>query len=227
MLPCLIINGIFRAIFYCVEILDCIGFALLRSVIGPENSCHFLNQSNAKLKPITNWSSAVFPRFMQFGCFYFEFIIGSQRYFSFLLIGRWLLWFWFLRRLIDKSSIGIDPWLGILLRWLLALYVSLLQCHALINDGSLALCTASEQCNLVYLKNTLFEGLYILLVKLNINPLNPKSDQRLISPYNLTGESFFKIMRKKGSDHQPKKLWLLRILLVSTIRNIDKSRENM
>ena len=197
MLPCLIINGIFRAIFYCVEILDCIGFALLRSVIGPENSCHFLNQSNAKLKPITNWSSAVFPRFMQFGCFYFEFIIGSQRYFSFLLIGRWLLWFWFLRRLIDKSSIGIDPWLGILLRWLLALYVSLLQCHALINDGSLALCTASEQCNLVYLKNTLFEGLYILLVKLNINPLNPKSDQRLISPYNLTAESFFKIMRKK------------------------------
>ena len=33
-----------------------------------------------------------------------------------------------------------------------------LQCHALIYDGSLALCTASEQFNLVYLKNRLYEG---------------------------------------------------------------------
>ena len=33
-----------------------------------------------------------------------------------------------------------------------------LQCHALVNDGSLALCTASEQFNLVYLKNRLYEG---------------------------------------------------------------------
>ena len=152
-----------------------------------------------KCKTETNHELVVrgFPALHAVWLFYFEFIIGSQRYFSFLLIGRWLLWFWFLRRLIVTRPIGIDPWLGILLRWLLALYVSLFQCHALINDGSLALCTASEQCNLVYLKNTLFEGLYILLVKLNINPLNPKSDQRLISPYNLTGESFFKIMRKK------------------------------
>ena len=35
-------------------ILDCCGFALLRSVIGPENSRHFLNQSDTKLKPIKN-----------------------------------------------------------------------------------------------------------------------------------------------------------------------------
>ena len=27
--------------------------ALLRPVIGPENSCHSLNQSDAKVKPIT------------------------------------------------------------------------------------------------------------------------------------------------------------------------------
>ena len=33
-----------------VEIRDGIGFALLRSVIGPENSRHFLNQSDTKLK---------------------------------------------------------------------------------------------------------------------------------------------------------------------------------
>ena len=30
----------------------CIGFALLRSVIGPETSRYFINQSYAKLKPI-------------------------------------------------------------------------------------------------------------------------------------------------------------------------------
>ena len=33
------------------------------------------------------------------------------------------------------------------------LFQSSFQCHALVNDGSLALCTASEQFNLVYLKN--------------------------------------------------------------------------
>ena len=37
---------------------DCIGFALLRSVIGLENSRHPLNQSDAKLKPIATWSVA-------------------------------------------------------------------------------------------------------------------------------------------------------------------------
>ena len=39
---------------------DCIGFALLHSVIGPENSCHSLNQSDAKLKPFTTCPSAFF-----------------------------------------------------------------------------------------------------------------------------------------------------------------------
>ena len=34
------------------------GFALLRSLIGPENSCHSLSQSQAKLTPITTWSPA-------------------------------------------------------------------------------------------------------------------------------------------------------------------------
>ena len=44
-----------RAIFNWVSkvILDCFGFALLCSVIGPENLCHNLNQSNTKLKPIS------------------------------------------------------------------------------------------------------------------------------------------------------------------------------
>ena len=37
---------------------DCLGFALLRSVIGPEYSRHFVNQSDAKLNPIMTWSPA-------------------------------------------------------------------------------------------------------------------------------------------------------------------------
>ena len=37
---------------------DCIGIPLLRSVIGPENLCHSLDQSDAKLKPTTAWLPA-------------------------------------------------------------------------------------------------------------------------------------------------------------------------
>ena len=50
----------FRAIFDRVSNAnqDCIGFALLRSVIGLENSRHPLNQSDAKLNPILTWSFA-------------------------------------------------------------------------------------------------------------------------------------------------------------------------
>ena len=49
-----------REIFNWVSkvIRNCIGFALLRSVIGLENSRHPLNQSDAKLKPIATWSLA-------------------------------------------------------------------------------------------------------------------------------------------------------------------------
>ena len=71
--------------------LDCCGFALLRSVIGPENSRHFLNQSDTKLKP--ELVARVFPRFAQSACLYFEFslkikgifllVIGCYNYFGF------------------------------------------------------------------------------------------------------------------------------------------------
>ena len=37
---------------------DCIGFALLRSVIGIEISRHTVSQSDSKLKPIVTWSLA-------------------------------------------------------------------------------------------------------------------------------------------------------------------------
>ena len=39
---------------------DTLGFALLRSVIGSENSYHFLNQSDAKLKLNGTWCFAFF-----------------------------------------------------------------------------------------------------------------------------------------------------------------------
>ena len=47
----------FRAIFNLVlkVIRDCIGFALLCSVSGLENSRHLLSQSDTKLKPIATW----------------------------------------------------------------------------------------------------------------------------------------------------------------------------
>ena len=40
-----------------------VGFAFQRSVIGPNNSHHSLNQSDAKQEPITTWSPAFFLRF--------------------------------------------------------------------------------------------------------------------------------------------------------------------
>ena len=51
---------LFRAVFNWLSkvIKVCISFSLLRSVIGPENSCNSLNQSYAKQKPISTWSPA-------------------------------------------------------------------------------------------------------------------------------------------------------------------------
>ena len=47
---------------------DCFGLAFLRHVMGPENSCHSLNQSDSKSKPIATLSVA-FSRVL--GCFVF------------------------------------------------------------------------------------------------------------------------------------------------------------
>ena len=57
---------------------DSSGIASIRSVIGQENSHHFLNQSDSKLKPIAIWSPAFFPRFRQFDSFYFEFSLALK-----------------------------------------------------------------------------------------------------------------------------------------------------
>ncbi|XP_073230481.1 serine/threonine-protein kinase MRCK beta-like isoform X9 [Porites lutea] len=54
----------------------------------------------------------------------------------------------FSERAIDVFDSGSAEWLQT---------IPLKKCHALISDGSLALCTALEQFNLVYLKNKLYE----------------------------------------------------------------------
>ena len=70
----------------------CFGLALLRLVIGPENSCYSLNQSDAKRKPIMTWLPA-FSRAWQLGCFCIEFSLAlNDNFFP----SHWLLsLFWF------------------------------------------------------------------------------------------------------------------------------------
>ena len=66
---------------------DCIGFALLRSVVALEISLHFFNQSDAKLKPIATWSLA----FSRACRHLLVFALSSHWFFGifpFVLIGR-------------------------------------------------------------------------------------------------------------------------------------------
>ena len=92
----------------------CTSFASLHSVIGPENSRHPLNQSDAKLRPIGTWS-LTFSR--AWGRLH-VFILSSDWFlaiFTLVLIDSlwYLLWFWLavvttlvlvLRQLIEKLS---------------------------------------------------------------------------------------------------------------------------
>ena len=50
---------------------DCVGFALLRSMIGSENSRYSLNRSDVKIKTNDDLVTRIFPRFTQFACFFF------------------------------------------------------------------------------------------------------------------------------------------------------------
>ena len=83
--------GMIKQIFNRVSkiIWDCIGFALLYSMIGPQNWRHSLDQSDTKLIPITTWSSHAFSRASAglFGWFYSAFSLALWTY-SFPLIGR-------------------------------------------------------------------------------------------------------------------------------------------
>ena len=68
-------------------IFDCIGFALVRSVIGLEILRHFFNQSDEKRKPIATWSLA-----FSHACRHLLVLALSSHWllgiFSFVLIGR-------------------------------------------------------------------------------------------------------------------------------------------
>ena len=55
------------------------------------------------------------------------------------------------------------------------------------------------------------------------NPLTPKNDQPLISPYNITPESH-KCHENKGNDHQLKKLPIDEQILISTTSENMKSK---
>lgn len=55
---------------------DCIGFAFLRFVIGPQNSHTLSHQSEAKLKKSSRLGHPRFPRFRQLIWFYFEFLLA-------------------------------------------------------------------------------------------------------------------------------------------------------
>ena len=72
--------------------------------------------------------------------------------------------------------------------------------------------------------STLFAALYWILLGWKsacLNPLNPKSDQLIISPYSNTAQSFMKIMKIKESwSPMLKALIVKRILLASAIGNV-------
>lgn len=63
---------------------DCVGFALLRSMIGSENSRYSLNRSDVKLKPMTTLSRA-FSRALRSLLVSFLVLIGSLGILSFLM----------------------------------------------------------------------------------------------------------------------------------------------
>ena len=74
-----------RVIFNSVSkvIRDCIGFALLHSVIDLEISLFFPNQSDAKLKSNRHLVTRVFPRIKPVTCVYCEFsLVPSDIYLS-------------------------------------------------------------------------------------------------------------------------------------------------
>ena len=74
----------------------CITFAFLRSVIGPENSRHSFDQSDAKLTPTVVCVARDFPRFRKFGRFYCEFPLAPKGifllFFFYLPSSDWPLW---------------------------------------------------------------------------------------------------------------------------------------
>ena len=61
-----------------------------------------------------------------------------------------------------------------------------------------------------------------------INPLNPKSNKHLISPYNITPESLIKVMRIKEMIMNKRSFWSINKFSLSAPKKcIENSMENM
>ena len=69
-------------------------FVLLRSVIGPEDSRQSLNQSDAKLKPITTWSPAFSRALGDLAVFPLSSLAIKGIFTLSSDLPLWLLWFW-------------------------------------------------------------------------------------------------------------------------------------
>ena len=83
---------------------NCIGFAFLRRVIGPEKSHHSLNQSDSKLTASQDLVTSVFPRFMQFTWFYFELPLAPYYIFPSFWLAAEITPVLALRHSIEKRS---------------------------------------------------------------------------------------------------------------------------
>lgn len=96
------------------------GFALLRCVIGRENSRFFLNQSDAKLKPVTIWSPAFCRALVEL--FLLWFVIDSKVFPCFWLADVIGL-VWVIRHSIEKHfmymlwSLEFEAYLKPLTTW--------------------------------------------------------------------------------------------------------------
>ena len=59
---------------------------------------------------------------------------------------------------------------------------------------------------------------------MSVNPLTPKNDLHLISPYNITTESHIDVIKIKEMIFKLKKCLIVRqILLVSTLVNVQRT----
>ena len=86
---------------------DFFGFALLCSVIGSENSCHSINQSDAKKNTNLDLVARVFSRFAWLACSYSEFSL-ALRAFSFRMIGSWNSFVFFFYDNQSKSALLVN-----------------------------------------------------------------------------------------------------------------------
>ena len=100
----------------------CFGLALLRLVIGPENSCYSLNQSDAKRKPIMTW----LPAFSRAQGSLVVFALNSHwllTIISFLLIGCCHYFGLSFTTLNWKALYGVKTALTLVYRCVMVLYV--------------------------------------------------------------------------------------------------------